>query len=131
MTTASHWKYFSRDELTCRCGCGAMKMHDVTMRKLVAMRSDLDFPFALSSGYRCPDYNNRIASTGLHGPHTTGQAVDIVVYGERALKIVSNAWRFGFTGVGISQRGPRESRFIHLDTLMPPSHSPRPWVWSY
>jgi uncharacterized protein YcbK (DUF882 family) len=108
-----------------------MMMNDVTMRKLVDMRAELGFPFVLTSGYRCPQYNNRIAKTGLNGPHTTGQAVDIAVYGERALKVISNAWRYGFTGVGIDQSGPRDKRVIHLDDLMPPNHSPRPWVWSY
>src|SRR5690625_2478038 len=82
---------------------------------------------------------NLLVSQGFIVPHrpayryehlgpTTGRAVDIAVRGERAYWIVANANRYGFTGVGVSQKGG--SRFIHLDDLSAPDY-PRPSVWSY
>lgn len=98
------------------------------MAKLVALRVFLDFPFPLSSAFRCPEHNNRVSSTGFDGPHTTGRSVDIAVSGNQAYEILANAPRFGFTGIGVHQRGG--NRFIHLDDLQAPDF-PRPWVWSY
>lgn len=103
-------------------------MHPDFMSKLVALRTYLDFPFPVSSAFRCPEHNQRVSSTGANGPHTTGRAIDIAVRGEQAYEIVSQAARFGFTGIGVAQKGG--GRFIHLDDLEYPD-APRPWVWSY
>ena len=86
-------------------------------------------PMNLSSAYRCPDYNLRVSpSTGRTGPHTMG-AVDVLCFGEEALRLTIVASAGGWTGVGISQKGEHAIRFIHLDRL--PSMPPRPWIWSY
>jgi uncharacterized protein YcbK (DUF882 family) len=103
-------------------------MHPDFMSKLVALRAYLNFPFVLSSAFRCPEHNSAVSSTGSVGPHTTGRAVDIVVRGEQAYEVLANAARFGFTGIGVNQKGG--SRFIHLDDLESPEY-PRPGVWSY
>lgn len=124
------YRFFSDRELRCKCGECDGEMDPHFMSKLVALRAYLNFPFPVSSAYRCPAYNARVSSTGENGPHTTGRAVDIRVSGEQAFQILTQAARFGFTGVGVSQKGPHGSRFIHLDDLEAPEH-PRPWVWSY
>lgn len=123
----SGWRYFPRHELACKC-CGEMHMHPGFMRKLVELRDKAGFPFPVTSAYRCPNHNQRVSSTGINGPHVTGRAVDIAVSRERALWIVSYAVEYGFTGLGISQKGT--SRFIHLDDLQAPDY-PRPSIWSY
>lgn len=127
--TASPWQYFTMEELTCKCGCGRMEMTDDYMRKLVAMRRTLGFPFPVSSAYRCPEYNNKVSSTGLIGPHTTGQAADITLRGTRAFKFLQLAAEYGMTGIGVNQKG--DKRFIHTDDLPNAPGQPRPWVWSY
>jgi uncharacterized protein YcbK (DUF882 family) len=101
------------------------------MRRLVELRKKLNFPLILTSAYRCPEYNARVSSTGSSGPHTTGQAVDIAVYGYRAAKLVGLARKYGFTGVGLKQKGPHVGRFVHLDDLEEADGRPRPWVWTY
>ena len=102
------------------------------MDKFTRLRIACGFPFLMSSGYRSPEYNNAVSSSGFNGPHTTGRAGDIRAHGERALRIVEKATEFGFTGVGIKQSGPISSRFIHLDDLLDSETSgPRPWLWSY
>jgi hypothetical protein len=37
----------------------------------------------------------------------------------------------GFTGIGIKQKGPGLSRFVHLDMILPAGRHPRPRLWSY
>lgn len=120
--------YFSDAELGCSC-CGKNLVDQEFLSKLNALRAFLDFPFNVTSGYRCPDHNENVSSTGRNGPHTTGRAVDIFCSHKQAFDIVTNARNFGFTGIGVKQRG--EGRFIHLDTLSETPNRPRPHVWSY
>lgn len=133
-----NWPFFKADELRCKCGnCDGGTMNKFFMRRLISVREDLGFPLILSSGYRCPAHNAKESSTGLTGPHTTGRAVDIQVYGHRAMLLAQAAYRYGIVGVnhgglGISQKGPYAKRFLHLDDLTAQDIAgPRPWVWSY
>lgn len=125
----SRFPYFSPAELACKCGCGRGEddMDARFMRRIVELRTKLDFPFIVSSAFRCPEYNARVSTTGMDGPHTTGHALDIRLYGVRAFKLLTIAGRYGMTGLGVSQKGPHESRFLHLDDL----DDGRPWTWSY
>lgn len=121
----SGWQYFNLDELQCKCGCGKALMDKSFMQTIVAMRRELGFPFVVASAYRCPEYDKKI---GGAGPHTTGKAMDIRVSGHQAHALIGSAMRFGIKGIGVSQKGPHGSRFIHLDTV---DTGPRPWIWSY
>ena len=99
--------------------------------RLDELRNACGFPFVIASGYRSPEYNASVSTTGLTGPHTTGKAADIYVYGENTHKFLEEAFAMKcFTGVGVSQKGIR--RFIHLDTLSKmETHGKRKWAWSY
>lgn len=103
--------------------------------KLEELRRAFDRAMILSSGYRCPEYNARISRTGRNGPHTRTDgaqiAVDVLVYGFPAFLLLDVALDRGWTGIGVRQDGPPESRFLHLDRLRHEGDSPRPWVWSY
>jgi len=127
------YPFFSEKELHCRCGeCDGGEMHPEFMAKLIQLRSELSLPMPLSSGYRCPAYNDRISHSGIDGPHTTGRAVDVLCSGKKADAILRLAYKYDITGKGIMQHGPHKDRFIHLDDLMEnPPKRPRPWVWSY
>ena len=108
----SEWQYFTDDELACKCGDCDGEMKPSFMVRLVKLRAFLDFPFPISSAYRCPDHNAKVGgSKGSY--HMKGRAVDIAVTHDQAWQIVAAAKKFGFQGVGISQKG--EGRFIHLD----------------
>lgn len=124
------WPNFTENEMRCKCGCGRADMVPSFMDRLQAMRNRTITPFIVTSGYRCPDYNDRIARTGRNGPHTTGHAADLSCAGPRTHDIVQLAALEGMTGIGVAQKGPHPSRFIHLDDL-PAGQHPRPWVWSY
>jgi len=126
----TRWTNFTETEFACRC-CGKADMDPEFLDRLQTIRAELGFPFTISSGYRCPDYNASISTTGLTGPHTTGHAADIAASGNPARRIIGNSDRFGFTGLGAKQHGPYEKRFVHLDDLTPEQHMPRPHTWTY
>ncbi|MBS0289290.1 MAG: DUF882 domain-containing protein [Proteobacteria bacterium] len=125
------WEYFSDDEMRCHCGCKRVEMDPYFMSKLHSLRKLLEFPFLVTSGFRCPEYNEKISSTGTNGPHTTGRAVDIAISGKQAYLLVQYAANFHFLGIGIKQSGPDEKRYVHLDDLSEKEGFPRPRIWSY
>ena len=112
--------------------CGKVYMKESFMLALERLREACDFPFIISSGYRCPDHNAAVSpATGRDGPHTTGYAADVAVVGDKAYMVMAKAHMVGMTGVGLNQKGPHNQRFVHLDTLNESSTRPRPWVWTY
>lgn len=121
--------YFSDKELNCKCGkCGKHKMDKKFMAKLDSLRGILGEPLKLSSAYRCPEYNAQVSKTGETGPHTTGKAVDVLCSGKLAYKVIGLATAMHFNGIGVSQKGLHEDRFIHVDDI---NNDLRPWCWSY
>lgn len=99
------------------------------MEKLIFLREAMKIPFTLSSAYRCPGHNSSVnPKTGENGPHTTGKAVDIVMRGADAYRLIHYAMNAGFTGIGVKQAGI--GRYLHLDILAAPDY-PRPMIWSY
>lgn len=122
------WPNFSIDELKCK-HCGEEKIIPEFMDRLQRLRKDYGKPMKITSGYRCPAHNSAVSKTGLDGPHTSGRAVDIQVFGKEAYDLLHLAMLHGFTGIGISQKGPMDKRFIHLDDI--PDKNTRPRIWSY
>ena len=130
----SRFQFFTPKELACHCGdcdLGEWSMDARFMHKIVDLRKILNFPFIVSSGIRCPAYNAQVSTTGTTGPHTTGHAIDVRVYGYRAAKLLGLAKQYGMTGIGVSQKGQHAKRFLHLDDLPDKQGQPRPWVWNY
>jgi uncharacterized protein YcbK (DUF882 family) len=95
------------------------------------LRARMGVPLHITSGYRSPEHNLRVATTGPEGPHTTGQAVDIAIQGFAWVQLVAAAVDLGYTGFGIKQTGAQAGRFIHLDTLTNKPGRPRPAQWFY
>lgn len=87
-------------------------------------------PLPILSGYRTPEHNQQVSTTGENGPHTHARACDVRVHGADALRVIELALVCGFTGIGVQQKGPMASRYLHLDDLMAPDF-PRPGIWSY
>ena len=116
--------HFARYELQCRYS-GLCKMQASYMEKLEAIRIEFAKPMILSSGYR--DTLKHPAEKGKIKPgyHAQGRAVDVLVFGSDALRLIEIALRHGMGGIGINQKGSKSSRFLHLDDredLM---------IWSY
>ena len=115
---------FSENEMRCSCGCGRADMSPDFMAKLQTVRSFIKVPLIVTSGFRCPEYDEEIGGVGVH---PTGHAADIAIYGRRAYDLLRLSVNV-FWGIGIKQRG--SGRFIHLDDLVSDAH-PRPALWTY
>lgn len=132
------WEYddFTIEEMQCKgfakglCTCGGVLPRDSFMKLLQKARILAGFPFPISSGGRCKDYNKIIGSTSV--AHTLG-AADIKVFGERAYALVRIACELKFPGIGVHQKTttPSNQRYIHLDNLTSFEGAPRPRIWSY
>lgn len=124
------WTNFEYKEFACR-HCGGNVMEHDTVDELQKIRDQLDFPFIISSGFRCAHHPRELAKLEP-GPHQSGLAVDIVCSHREALLILAGAMESEyFTGFGIAQRGDVDTRFIHLDACEATARRPRPHVWSY
>lgn len=131
VTIAWRWPHIDPvKEWACK-GTGAILVETEFLDLVERLRMIHGRPLNFTSGYRTPAYNAAVSTTGLTGPHTTGRAIDVRIYGIRAYDLVRQAFTLGFTGIGLSQKGPQAGRFIHLDTVDHSPTSPRPWVWSY
>jgi zinc D-Ala-D-Ala carboxypeptidase len=125
------WPHFSKNELACHCGCKQMEMDADFMESLEKLRIEFNKPMKITSAFRCPNHNTQVSKTGFTGPHVTGRAIDVQVSGHSAHTLMTLALKHGFKGIGISQSGVHNKRFIHLDMLDNSPKSPRPWIWSY
>lgn len=119
------WRFFVESEFTCKCGCGSNFISHDFVDALDDLRAACGFVLPVTSGYRCPEHNAKVSTTGANGPHTTGLAVDLGVRGDRCLLVLEHALAMGFRGIGLNQKGA--ARFIHLDMV---DRVPRA-LWTY
>jgi len=118
-------------KLACPC-CGESKMSAEFVAIVDVLGGLFGKPLNISSGYRCPSHNAAVGGE-TNSVHCVGHAVDIMVCGMDSYRLIRIASRMAFTGMGVSQRGDHNKRFIHLDDAAdsPELKRPRPWVWSY
>ena len=109
-------RYFSDKELQCKCCNKLPDSYRTWAVRLDTLRDLYGKPITISSGYRCPDYNSSISSTGDNGPHTKC-AVDIPCSGSNFHKLLEIGLFMGYKGIGIKQNGPHSKRFIHFDDV--------------
>jgi len=121
--------HFKVNELECHCGCKQMGMDDDFMKQLEGIRVEMNRPLRLSSSFRCRTFNNRISEV-KNGAHTLGKAVDILISGADALRLIEVARKHGISGLGLQQKGEHGRRFCHIDSLSP-DEAPRPALWTY
>ena len=125
------WPNFSYEEMRCSY-TGLCNIDEAMMDKLQGLRNEVGTSLVITSGYRDATHpvEAKKSAPGT-GSHCQGKAVDIRCSGATALKVIEKAILLGFTGVGISQQGDFNNRFIHLDTLDDTGLVSRPTVWSY
>ena len=116
---------FKADEFKCS-HCGADGIKEGLLAKLQVMRTEYGKPMRITSGYRCPQHPVEAKKT-VPGAHALGLAADIGVEGAEAHRILGLAFKHGFTGIGVQQKGA--GRFIHVDIRN--GELPTPAVWSY
>jgi zinc D-Ala-D-Ala carboxypeptidase len=123
-----NWRYFKLEEFSCQ-HCGQNHIDHQFVTELDELRHRFGKPLRVTSGYRCPEHNDKVSSTGKNGPHTTGRACDFAVSHANAYHLILVAASLHFTGIGVNQKG--SGRFIHVDNLPNAVGQPRPTIWSY
>ena len=118
------FRYFKIEDFACK-HCGRNGIKEEFIHRLDDLRHRCGFPLIVSSGYRCPEHNAAVSTTGLTGPHTTGLAADFAVDRSNARTVIAVASQMMFSGLGVNQKG--EGRFIHVDDVDRPTAT----VWSY
>ena len=120
-----------------KCGGKSHKKEEIdesmNSEKYWEMMTQKVFPAIIKAFKNTGVREVRVQQDGAHchtkkkknGVHTLGQASDILISGERAMLLFEKARKIGFSGIGLSQRGPHQDRFVHLDT------KPRKALWSY
>lgn len=113
------FKYFKLDEFKCR-HTGKNEIKEEFVHRLDELREACGFPFTITSGYR--DKTHPIeAKKSTPGTHARGIAVDISIRnGVQRRKIVEEALKLGFGGIGIA------NSFIHVDI-----REDTPVLWMY
>lgn len=113
------FKYFYVTEFKCS-ETGRNNIRPRFVHALDELREACGFPFTITSGYRDPTHTvERIK--GKPGYHTKGIAADIFVSdGIQRRKIVENALKLGFNGIGVA------SDFVHVDL-----RDEVPVIWTY
>lgn len=125
-------RYFTDDEMRCKCGCGRVRMNDVFLAKLDQLREMMNEPLVGTSFYRCENHPAERSKDGsTTGAHVQGKAADIAASGVRATRLIAFAHALSFTGIGAKQHGPVAGRFVHVDIVDGTPRQPRPHFWTY
>lgn len=112
-------KNFNTKELRCKCGCNSLVYDVAFIEKLQALRDAVGFPLTITSYYRCDKHPEEVKKE-KPGMHNTALAVDLLKpAGPDGFKLLAEAIRLGFTGIGVS------NKFIHLDLRNTPA------LWGY
>lgn len=110
------WPHFPARELACRAPVGDPDRGLVFVRsealdKLERLRAAMgDAPLMVRSAYRTPRHNARV-NGGRRSQHLTGRAFDVSTDNVDASRLMREARRLGFNGVGSYP----DKRFVHLD----------------
>ena len=101
---------FTPQEFYCNCGCNELLLDTDLIKYLQYLRTELDIPLKINSGYRCIAHNTAISGS-VDSQHTKGKAVDIsCVNSTFWYKILTSSSIKNFKGIGLHKQ------FIHLDT---------------
>lgn len=105
-------KNFHQSELECPC-CKSCEMDQRFMKALQRLRDLADFPFVITSGYRCPAQNRKVKGARA-SRHKRGKAVDISLVGVDDMqkhKFLKHATSLDgyYTGLGLY------SNHVHFD----------------
>jgi len=119
----SKFKYFKLEDFDCQ-ETGDNEMDVEFIHKLDQLREACGFPFIITSGFRSKDHSIEKRKEKA-GTHAQGIAADIRARnGNERYKIVQEAIKLGFTGVGIART------FIHVDSRVVGADK-APVMWCY
>lgn len=88
-------KHFQQSEFSCK-HCGETKVNMELVITLEKLRSKVNHPIIITSGYRCPLHNKQVGGAKM-SQHLFGNAVDIKIKGYSPTQVARLAKECGFT----------------------------------
>ena len=104
---------FKVKEFACRDGADKVLIDVDLVAKLQDLRTYLNKPITITSGYRTDSYNKQCGGAD-NSYHLKGQAVDIYCTGVKPIVIALWAEFNGLGGIGLYL--DRTQEFVHIDT---------------
>lgn len=94
--------------------CSATPIDPKLIEYLQDIHDHFDATTTILSGYRCPNYNNKINGAAA-SQHLKGKAADIRVKGVEPKYVAEYAESIGIKGIGLYE-GDDQGNFVHIDT---------------
>jgi uncharacterized protein YcbK (DUF882 family) len=114
-------EHFTREEFTCRDGCGFDAIDPRLVFALEILRRDMRCAVHILSGCRCLAHNRAVVGA-KDSKHLSGIAADITVPGVPIRQVCQQAMRIPeFTGIGLDE----QRHMLHLDVREDPAR----WVY--
>jgi len=101
--------HFKLSEFSCPC-CKRVMLHPKLLAKLMELRKILERPVYITSGYRCPKYNQKVGGV-VNSYHCIGLAADIQVKDISLIDLLGHAEEIDFARIGFYEK----KNFLHLD----------------
>jgi uncharacterized protein YcbK (DUF882 family) len=101
--------HFNLSEFACPC-CQKVMLHPLLLSKLIALRTVLERPISITSGYRCSSYNQKVGGVD-NSYHCIGLAADIQVKDFNLITLLEICENIDFGGIGFYEK----KHFLHLD----------------
>jgi zinc D-Ala-D-Ala carboxypeptidase len=118
MAYAWVFAHFTKEEVTCKCGCGMLPTANF-MKKLERLRDVYGKPMTVTSAARCVAHNAKVGGAPS-SKHVEGIAIDVSVSNQDKWDLAYLAMQYGFS-VGVAKT------FLHLDTRK----SDERRIWQY
>jgi len=90
--------HFNLSEFACPC-CNRVMLHPKLLVKLIELRKILERPVYITSGYRCPRYNQKVGGV-TNSYHCIGLAADIKVKDISLIELLEICENIDFAGIG-------------------------------
>ncbi len=94
----------------CKDGNNKAKLDMRLVELLQKLRDKVGRPITVHSGYRTPEYNQKVGGV-RDSQHIKGTAADISIKGMSVYSIAEMAEQIGFDGIGIYEK----QGFVHVD----------------
>ena len=102
------FRYFTREEFACRCGCGRNEIPDEFIHDLDKLREGCGFPLVVNSGWRCENHPKEAVKV-RPGEHNRAAADLRAKNGRQLYVIQEQAFALGFNGIAAGDG------FVHVD----------------
>ncbi|RKZ98998.1 MAG: serine/threonine protein kinase [Gammaproteobacteria bacterium] len=103
-------RYFSKQEIACKCGCQAADIDARVMYVADIVRAYTRLPMVITSGVRCAAHNKAVGGA-KDSAHVQGFALDIQVNDAVHRRLIRHALSLFGDVIGIGQG----ENFIHFD----------------